>query len=186
MIEIVPYDQKWPVLFDAEAARIREFMGSLALRIEHVGSTSVVVLAAKPVIDIQVSVASLETLSTHADPVQGLILLSSVSPSVLAPTLLRARLGETRMLRHAAHRSQQLGPARNRLQPGLGMSQPNVSAPPVVDQRHRARAQGAAFDVVRGVAARALQATPGQRPGPSPGTNSPLDCSCPGSAPLVS
>jgi len=65
MIEIVPYDQKWPVLFDAEAARIREFMGSLALRIEHVGSTSVPGLAAKPVIDIQVSVASLETLSTQ-------------------------------------------------------------------------------------------------------------------------
>ena len=54
MIEIVPYDQKWPVLFDAEAARIREFMGSLALRIKHVGSPSVAALAAKPVSYIQV------------------------------------------------------------------------------------------------------------------------------------
>ena len=54
MIEIVPYDQEWPVLFDAEAARIREFMGSLALRIEDVGSPSVAAFAAKPVIDIQV------------------------------------------------------------------------------------------------------------------------------------
>ena len=79
MIEIVPYDQKWPVLFDAEAARIREFMGSLALRIEDVGSPSVAALAAKPVIDIQVSVASLETLSTHAEPAQGLNLLYSGS-----------------------------------------------------------------------------------------------------------
>ena len=78
MIEIVPYDQEWPVPFDAEAARIREFMGSLALRIEDVGSPSVAALAAKPVIDIQVSVASLETLSTHAEPAQGMNLLSSV------------------------------------------------------------------------------------------------------------
>ena len=62
MIEIVAYDQQWPALFDAEAANIREAMGSLALRIDHVGSTSVPGLAAKPVIDIQVSVATLETL----------------------------------------------------------------------------------------------------------------------------
>lgn len=66
MINIVPYDCSWPTLFDAEAALIDEAMGSLALRIEHVGSTSVPGLAAKPVIDIQVSVASLETLSVHA------------------------------------------------------------------------------------------------------------------------
>ena len=65
MIEIVPYDQKWPALFDAEAANIREAMASLALRIEHVGSTSVPGLAAKQVIDIQVSVTTLETLGGY-------------------------------------------------------------------------------------------------------------------------
>jgi GrpB-like predicted nucleotidyltransferase (UPF0157 family) len=59
VIEIVPYDGRWPVQFTAEAARIRDAMGDVALRIEHVGSTSVTGLAAKPVIDIQVSVASL-------------------------------------------------------------------------------------------------------------------------------
>ena len=59
MIVIVPYDPAWPALFASEAAGIRESFGSHAERIEHVGSTAVPGLAAKPVIDIQVSVRSL-------------------------------------------------------------------------------------------------------------------------------
>lgn len=62
MIEIVPYDCTWPMLFEAEASILREGMRGHALRVEHVGSTSVPGVAAKPVIDIQVSVATLETL----------------------------------------------------------------------------------------------------------------------------
>jgi len=68
MIEIVSYDRSWPARFDAEAACIVEAMAGAALRIEHVGSTSVPGLAAKPVIDIQVSVASLGNLDLHAVP----------------------------------------------------------------------------------------------------------------------
>ena len=67
MIEIAPYDAGWPALFEAEAASLREAMGGAALRIEHVGSTSVPGLAAKPVIDIQLSVASLATPGAHAE-----------------------------------------------------------------------------------------------------------------------
>jgi GrpB-like predicted nucleotidyltransferase (UPF0157 family) len=65
MIKIVPYDDAWPSLFEAEAAVIRKVMRGLALRIEHVGSTSVPGLAARPVVDIQVSVATLAVLATH-------------------------------------------------------------------------------------------------------------------------
>jgi GrpB-like predicted nucleotidyltransferase (UPF0157 family) len=60
MIVIAPYDPAWPVMFAAEAARIRQALNDLAVRIEHVGSTSVPALSAKPVVDIQVSVPSLE------------------------------------------------------------------------------------------------------------------------------
>ena len=60
MIIIAPYDPAWPADFLAEAERIHLAFGELALRIEHVGSTSIPGLAAKPVIDIQVSVSSLE------------------------------------------------------------------------------------------------------------------------------
>ncbi len=68
MIKIVPYDCAWPSSFKAEAACIRDVMGGLALCIEHVGSTAVSGLAAKPVIDIQVSVATLKTLSAYSNP----------------------------------------------------------------------------------------------------------------------
>ena len=68
MIEIVVYDRKWPEQFETEATRIRDAMVGLALRIEHVGSTAVPGIAAKPVIDIQVSVASLDDLDVYAAP----------------------------------------------------------------------------------------------------------------------
>jgi GrpB-like predicted nucleotidyltransferase (UPF0157 family) len=56
-ILIVDYDQQWPELFAREADRIRSVLGSLALRIEHAGSTSVPGLAAKPIIDLLLVVA---------------------------------------------------------------------------------------------------------------------------------
>lgn len=56
-IEIVDYDPEWPRLYEREAARIRAALGEVALRIEHVGSTSVPGLAAKPRIDILLVVA---------------------------------------------------------------------------------------------------------------------------------
>lgn len=65
MIELVDYDPRWPAMFAAEAARIREALGPLASRIEHVGSTSVPGLVAKPVIDIQVSVESLHPIAPY-------------------------------------------------------------------------------------------------------------------------
>jgi len=59
VITIAPYDANWPSAFAAEAANIKQVLGESAVRIEHVGSTSIPGLAAKPVIDIQVSVLDL-------------------------------------------------------------------------------------------------------------------------------
>ncbi|HLK51318.1 MAG TPA: GrpB family protein [Bryobacteraceae bacterium] len=56
-ILIVDSDPHWPELFEREAARIRDSLGARAQRIEHVGSTSVPGLAAKPIIDIVLGVA---------------------------------------------------------------------------------------------------------------------------------
>ncbi len=58
-IEVVPYDPGWPERFAAWRGRLASLLGPAARRIEHVGSTSVPGLAAKPVVDIQVSVAAL-------------------------------------------------------------------------------------------------------------------------------
>jgi GrpB-like predicted nucleotidyltransferase (UPF0157 family) len=66
VITIVEYDPGWPSAFAAEAAGIQRVLGESAVRIEHVGSTSVPGLAAKPVIDIQVSVADLGSVDLHS------------------------------------------------------------------------------------------------------------------------
>src|SRR5215472_15585254 len=51
-INLVEYDPSWPLLFERESGRIRETLGPAALKVEHVGSTSVPGLMAKPIIDI--------------------------------------------------------------------------------------------------------------------------------------
>jgi GrpB-like predicted nucleotidyltransferase (UPF0157 family) len=56
-IAIVDYDPRWPHLFEREADTIQAALQNRALRIEHVGSTSVPGLAAKPVVDILLVVA---------------------------------------------------------------------------------------------------------------------------------
>jgi GrpB-like predicted nucleotidyltransferase (UPF0157 family) len=55
-IQIAEPDPSWPALFGIIAGRLREAFGPAALRIDHVGSTSVPGLAAKPIIDVQVTV----------------------------------------------------------------------------------------------------------------------------------
>ena len=51
-ILLKPYDDKWPVLFEREKNRISKILKERALMIEHIGSTSVPGLTAKPIIDI--------------------------------------------------------------------------------------------------------------------------------------
>ncbi len=56
-ITLVEYDPAWPRLFALEAQRIRNALGQHALQVEHIGSTSVPGLIAKPIIDILLVVA---------------------------------------------------------------------------------------------------------------------------------
>jgi GrpB-like predicted nucleotidyltransferase (UPF0157 family) len=56
-IVVVDADPSWPIWFADEAARIGALLGGVAISIEHVGSTSVPDLPAKPIIDIDVLVA---------------------------------------------------------------------------------------------------------------------------------
>jgi GrpB-like predicted nucleotidyltransferase (UPF0157 family) len=55
-VHLAEYDPAWPQLFTHEAARIKRLLGETAKRIEHVGSTSVPGLAAKPIIDVVMEV----------------------------------------------------------------------------------------------------------------------------------
>jgi GrpB-like predicted nucleotidyltransferase (UPF0157 family) len=56
-IAVVPYDPEWARQFEEEACRVRDVLGDGALRVEHVGSTSVPGLVAKPILDMLLVVA---------------------------------------------------------------------------------------------------------------------------------
>jgi GrpB-like predicted nucleotidyltransferase (UPF0157 family) len=56
-IQLMDYDAEWPTLFIREATRVRATLGDRVLMLEHVGSTSVPGLAAKPIIDMILAVA---------------------------------------------------------------------------------------------------------------------------------
>jgi GrpB-like predicted nucleotidyltransferase (UPF0157 family) len=67
VIRVVDYDSAWPTRFTEIGAALRRALGDVALRIDHIGSTSVPGLAAKPIIDIQVSVERLEPVAPFRD-----------------------------------------------------------------------------------------------------------------------
>jgi GrpB-like predicted nucleotidyltransferase (UPF0157 family) len=69
-VEVVDYDPEWPRQFDEQAALIRRALGSAALDIEHVGSTSVPGLAAKPLIDIALSVLDSSQEATYVSKLE--------------------------------------------------------------------------------------------------------------------
>jgi GrpB-like predicted nucleotidyltransferase (UPF0157 family) len=58
-IAVVPYQSGWKELFEQEADLLRNALGEKALRIEHIGSTSIPGMDSKPIIDIMVAVVSL-------------------------------------------------------------------------------------------------------------------------------
>lgn len=67
---IVPYDPRWPAQFEEEKTRLIADIGAYVLSIEHIGSTAVPGLAAKPVIDILIGVHSLQEASLFIPPLE--------------------------------------------------------------------------------------------------------------------
>jgi GrpB-like predicted nucleotidyltransferase (UPF0157 family) len=73
-IEIVPHDQGWPALYEAERARLLPVLDSYGLiDIAHIGSTAVPGLPAKPVIDIAITVVSLDAVRERGIAALGLL-----------------------------------------------------------------------------------------------------------------
>ncbi|MCW4052242.1 MAG: GrpB family protein [Candidatus Bathyarchaeota archaeon] len=69
-VRIVDYDPQWPIIYEEEKRRILEVVGDIIARIEHVGSTAVPNLGAKPIIDIMVAVDKLEDAEKCIEPLQ--------------------------------------------------------------------------------------------------------------------
>ena len=86
-IVIVDYDNAWPAKAASMAQMIQDALGPTALSVEHIGSTSVPGLAAKPVIDLLLVVADIDDEDCYVVPLESIGLL------------LRVREHEHRMLR---------------------------------------------------------------------------------------
>ena len=92
-IVVVDYDPAWPERFRREAAKIRAALGKATLAIEHIGSTSVPGLSAKPIVDILLVVEDSSNEASYVPALEG------------AGYVLRVRerdFHEHRMLRTAA------------------------------------------------------------------------------------
>ncbi len=79
-VVIVDYDFAWPAMADAELRGVEAALGDVAVRLEHVGSTAVPGLAAKPIVDLLVSVASLEPRQRYVEPLQRVGYLFAPAP----------------------------------------------------------------------------------------------------------
>jgi GrpB-like predicted nucleotidyltransferase (UPF0157 family) len=69
-IELCAYDVSWPSLYDREAQRVNAALGRQVLRLEHVGSTSVPGLPAKPIIDMLLVVADSGREDAYVPPME--------------------------------------------------------------------------------------------------------------------
>jgi GrpB-like predicted nucleotidyltransferase (UPF0157 family) len=90
-ILMAPADPRWPEIFECHRARVAKALGPAAVRIDHIGSTSVPRLVAKPIIDINLSVADPDNEAGYL-------------PALIeAGYQLRVREREHRMVRTADH-----------------------------------------------------------------------------------
>jgi GrpB-like predicted nucleotidyltransferase (UPF0157 family) len=71
-VEIVPYSAEWPQLFELEAQRIRAACGDLLPIIEHIGSTAIPGMPAKPILDIMPGLRTLADGLRVIEPLQQL------------------------------------------------------------------------------------------------------------------
>ncbi len=70
-IVIVAYDPDWPARFELERQRVTRALGASAVRIEHIGSTAVPGLPAKPIVDVLVAVVDLDDEDAIVAPLEG-------------------------------------------------------------------------------------------------------------------
>ncbi len=71
-IVVADYDPIWPHWFESAAFRIREALGDKVLQLDHVGSTSVRGLLAKPLIDINMAVADTTNEDAYVPPLEAI------------------------------------------------------------------------------------------------------------------
>jgi GrpB-like predicted nucleotidyltransferase (UPF0157 family) len=93
---VIAYDDAWPAIFEELGRRLRSSLGWVAVRIDHIGSTAVVGLAAKPIIDVQISVDSLEPVDAYRDGLERCGFVWRADNPELTKRYFRDSLGDRR------------------------------------------------------------------------------------------
>lgn len=71
-VELLPYRAEWPRLFEEEKARLQSALGQQVLDIQHVGSTAIPGMIAKPIIDIGIAVMDFDEARVCIGPIEHL------------------------------------------------------------------------------------------------------------------
>ena len=69
-VRLVPYTKEWEILFKREKLLLKQILGGLALDIQHVGSTAIPDMPAKPIIDIAVGIKTVNNFGECTKPLQ--------------------------------------------------------------------------------------------------------------------
>jgi GrpB-like predicted nucleotidyltransferase (UPF0157 family) len=77
----VPYDAAWPTRAAGELRRLADALGPVARRLEHAGSTAVPGLAAKPILDLQLSVDEIDDQTRYVTAIERLGYLLGEDPA---------------------------------------------------------------------------------------------------------
>ena len=72
MVKLMPHSEVWHQLFAEEDARLRDAVGEHLVAVEHVGSTSICGLSAKPIIDVAVAVREIADVEKCIVPIEGI------------------------------------------------------------------------------------------------------------------
>lgn len=72
IIEVVPYNEQWPSDFLKEADKIQTILQNEMIGINHIGSTSIVGLSAKPIIDILIEVKNIHAIDQYNPQMEAL------------------------------------------------------------------------------------------------------------------
>ena len=111
-VRIVDHQLAWPALALQEMARIKDVLGPVAIRLDHIGSTAVPGLAAKPVLDLQLSVSEFDLQGRYRPLLERLGYL--FVPGTDAPGLQFFAKPATRPRSHHLHVCQADGPDARR------------------------------------------------------------------------
>lgn len=71
-MEVVEYDEQWPKIFQDEKELISSTIGNVIIDIQHIGSTAIPQISAKPIIDIAVLIPSLDDAEKYIEPLKSI------------------------------------------------------------------------------------------------------------------